>query len=98
MRIFVDIDGILTKETKGHDYKNRTPNYENIRRTNSLFPKHKIILYTSRYWRDYFVTKKWLKKYRVKYHKIIFRKPKYDLLIDDKSINNFKGMRRYNNV
>jgi hypothetical protein len=91
--IFIDIDGIITNETKGFNYKYRTPNLENIEIINKLFDNNKIILYTSRYLRDYFITKKWLKKYKVKYHKIIFNKYKYDIFIDDKSFNKFEEIK-----
>ena len=88
--IYIDIDGILTKETKGIDFKNRTPNLENIQIVNSLSINNKIVLYTSRYIIDCFTTRKWLKKYNVVYNKIIFNKYKYDYFIDDKCYNNFK--------
>jgi uncharacterized HAD superfamily protein len=91
MRIAVDIDGLLTTETKGHDYKNRTPNCENIRYVNALYHKgHIIILYSSRFLRDRRVTKWWLKCWGIHYHKLVLRKLQYDILIDDKAINNFK--------
>jgi uncharacterized HAD superfamily protein len=91
MIFYIDIDGILTKEIEGWDYKNRTPNLENIKFCIDLYEKnHIIVLYTSRYKRDKKITKKWLKKYKVKYHKIKFRKPKYDFFIDDKAFNKFK--------
>ena len=86
MRIAVDIDGVLTEDIEGHDYKNRFPNMNNIRRVNHLFDKeHTIILYTARYWRDWWVTKAWLQKYGVKYHKLVMRKLKYDYIADDKA-------------
>lgn len=86
-----DIDGVLTIETEGFGelvYSSRTPNLENISIVNCLFSKgHQITLFTSRYSEDLVVTTNWLKKYNVNYHSLLFDKPKYDLLIDDKCIN-----------
>ncbi len=89
MNIFIDIDGVLTNETKGFDYENRTPNYQNIGKVNELYRQgHTITLYTSRYLIDKDKTEIWMKKYNVKYHTVIFNKPKYDIFIDDKCYNN----------
>ena len=86
--IAVDIDGILTVETEGHNYKTRTPNKRMINKINQLFTKgHIIMLFTSRYLEDCEETKIWLHKNGVRYHFIKFDKLQYDLLIDDKSIN-----------
>lgn len=88
MIIFCDIDGVLTLEIEGHDYKNRTPLPNNIKKINELYKKgHKIILWTARYKRDFFITRKWLKKNNVFYHHLKCGKPKYDILIDDKSFS-----------
>ena len=93
MIYYIDIDGVLTNEIEGHNYKNRTPHFGNIKKVNRLCSEGNIvILYTSRYYRDFFVTRKWLKAYKVKYHKTRFRKPKYDVFIDDKAQNNFRGI------
>ena len=90
MIVACDIDGILTNETNGHDYENRTPRLENIEKLNKLYyDGNYIYLFTSRFSIDENVTIKWLLKYNVKYHKIIFDKPQYDLFIDDKAITDF---------
>jgi len=90
MRIAVDIDGILTNEIEGYDYKSRTPNFFNIYKINSLYNHgHLIILYSARYQQDQKITKQWLKKYRVKYHRLVLGKLQYDILIDDKATSNF---------
>ena len=88
--IAVDIDGILTLETTGIPFSKRTPNLENIKYVNYLYNKQNLIyLYTSRYQRDRQITKSWLKFYKVKYHKLVLGKMKYDFLIDDKSGSSF---------
>lgn len=87
--IYVDIDGILTNETEGHDYKNRTPNEYNIHCVNCLYQYYKIILWTARYSIDNDVTRDWLQKYGVKYTEIIYHKPKKAIFIDDRAFNNF---------
>jgi len=53
----VDIDGVLTKETEGHDYSKRTPNKENIAKVNKLYTDgNEILLFSSRYSQDSEVT------------------------------------------
>jgi len=85
--IIVDIDGTLTKETKGHDYASRTPRKNIINKVNKLYRNHNIILWTSRLGmgNDKSITKKWLKENNVKYNQLIFGKRKYDLWVDDMS-------------
>jgi len=90
MLIAVDIDGVLTIETKGHGYqvyKNRTPRLDNIeilRQQKEI--GNRIVLYTSRYIEDERITIDWLKKYEVEYDEIIFNKPQAEVYIDDKSL------------
>jgi uncharacterized HAD superfamily protein len=87
MIIAVDIDGILTIEAEGegYDYKSRTPNQSNIEIVNKLYEKHTIILYTARFVEDEKVTKDWLFKNRVKYHRLVLGKLYYDYIVDDKA-------------
>lgn len=93
MIIAVDIDGILTKETEGHDYEKRTPNKSNIKRVRELYAYgHTIVLYTARYHIDKTITEIWLKKHGVQYNKLVMGKERYDLLIDDNATNNFKEL------
>jgi hypothetical protein len=81
----VDIDGVLTIETEGHDYVNRTPNLENISKINSLHRAgHIINLWTSRFPVDREVTEAWLEKFGVKFHSLYLGKQQYDYIIDDK--------------
>lgn len=87
---YVDIDGTLTKEAEGWGnkaYSSRTPNYSVIEYVNNLPSDIYITLWTSRYSEDREVTEKWLKENNVRYDRIIFDKPQYDLLIDDKTLN-----------
>ena len=83
-----DIDGTLCTNTKGL-YKKAKPYYSRIKKANCLYEKgNKIILFTARGsttnidWEEF--TKKQLKKWGVKYHKLIFGKPEADIYIDDK--------------
>ena len=83
-----DIDGTLCTNTKG-SYKEAKPYYPRIEKANRLYKTgNKIILFTARGsttgidWREF--TKKQLKKWSVKYHKLIFGKPEAAIYIDDK--------------
>lgn len=96
--IAVDIDGVLTLTSELNDYGRVSfedlkkqyfevkPNLKIIKAVNNLYKNYEIILYTSR--NDYFreITKKWLKKYKVKYHNVVFNKLYYDYIIDDRAI------------
>ncbi len=85
-KVFVDIDGVLTHETEGHDYKERTPRSPMIQYINELYESHHITLYTARFGCDREITLKWLKENNVKFHELIMDKPQYDFLIDDRAI------------
>lgn len=86
--ICVDIDGVLTNETEGHQYITRTPNEPNIYMMNELWGNgDTIILHTSRpsFEQDMRDTKIWLQIHNVNYDYLVFGKPKADHYIDDKS-------------
>ena len=90
MRIVVDIDGILCEEThKNHlNYAACKPIITNISKVNELYNcGHEIILFSSRYEEDRQTTITWLKKFEVRYNKLLLDKPKGDFYIDDKSAN-----------
>lgn len=88
MRIAVDIDGILTIETEGWDYRNRTPHKETIRKVNLLFAQgHEIILFSARHIEDEDTTKRWLERHGVDYHCLQLGKIKYDIFVDDKAVS-----------
>lgn len=84
----VDIDGVLTVETEGHDYKNRTPHPGRIDKVNMLYDQGaRIVLWTSRYSQDKAVTKNWLAENNVRWDELLLGKPQYDGIIDDKVID-----------
>ncbi len=96
--IFFDIYNVICK-TKLGDYKNSRPIIRNIKTVNYLYDSGYIVkIYTARFMgrtKDnlyqakklgYKFTIKQLTKWKVKYHKLYFGKPSFDLTIDDKSI------------
>jgi len=103
--IAVDIDGVLTTKTELNDYGKLSfeelkkqyasvkPNTKIITLINNLAENNNIIIYTSR--NDYFhnLTVKWLKKHNVRYHHIIFNKPYFHYIIDDRALF-IPGLRR----
>jgi 7-cyano-7-deazaguanine synthase in queuosine biosynthesis len=83
-----DIDGVLTIETEGHDYHNRTANRDMINQVDGLHSVgHKIILQSARYHEDLKVTIEWLHSHNVPYDEIHLGKPKADYYIDDKMLD-----------
>jgi uncharacterized HAD superfamily protein len=93
-----DIDGIICKTVKS-DYKNSVPNYKVIKIINKLHELgHYIIIFTSRYMgrnqdniflakkQGYKFTYNQLVKWGLKFNKLIFGKPSFDFVIDDKSL------------
>ena len=96
--ICFDIDDVICKTNK-NDYKTSRPKLNTIKVINNLYDHGYFIkLFTSRYMgrskekvnkakkRAEKITIKQLKDWKVKYHKIIFGKPSYDVFIDDKAI------------
>lgn len=96
--ICFDIDGVICK-TISNNYKYSVPIIKNIKAINLLYKKkYYIKLFTSRFMGREKENKKnaelkakkltisQLKKWGVKYDKLIFGKPSYDLIVDDKSI------------
>ena len=99
LKLCFDIDGVVCRLNKDNNYKKSKPIKKNINLINYLYKNnHKIILFTSRYMgrnndnkkkakeEGYEFTKKQLKKWRLKYHKLIFGKPSFDIFIDDKAL------------
>ena len=97
--ICFDVDNIICKTNTKRNYLNSKPIKKNIKVINKLYDKgFKIILYTARYMgrcnenliqvkkKIKPLTVKQLKEWEVKYHKIYFGKPSFDLFIDDKSL------------
>jgi histidinol phosphatase-like enzyme len=93
-----DIDGVICK-TPNNYYKNSKPIKRAIKKINSLYDSgDKILIFTARFMgrsgenvfkakkRGYNFTYMQLKKWGVKFDKLIFGKPSFDHLIDDKCI------------
>lgn len=94
MNIFIDIDETICYYEGERDYEKALPLKDNIERANNLYDKgHRITYWTARGtmtgidWRE--VTEEQFKRWGVKHHKLMFGKPAYDLMIDDRSITNF---------
>jgi capsule biosynthesis phosphatase len=97
--ICFDIDNVICKTNHMNDYSKSVPIKKNIKVINEAYNNDfNIILYTSRYMGRCKgniakvkklikpLTLKQLKSWGVKYHKIYFGKPSFDLFIDDKSL------------
>ena len=93
-----NIDNVICK-TINRNYKTSKPNKKTISKINELYENgHFIKLFTGRYMgrnkeniikakkQGYKMTMKQLKKWKVKYHKLIFGKPSFDLFFDDKTL------------
>ena len=99
-----DIDNTICK-TKGKSYRSAKPYKSVIKLINKLFDKgHFIKIFTARYMgrnndnikaarkEGYTMTLEQLKSWDLKFHKLIFGKPSFDILIDDKSIGYKKNL------
>ena len=91
MIYYVDIDNTIL-QTVDMNYENSIPIVDRIEKINRLYDAgHEIIYWTARGTLsgiDYTeLTKNQFKKFNVKYTKLLFNKPVYDLFIDDKNIN-----------
>ncbi len=95
----IDIDGVICK-TEGSDYKNSIPIKEAINKINSLHNKgNKIIIFTARFMGrtnnnykkahelGYDFTLNQLKSWKLSFDELVFGKPSFDLIIDDKAFN-----------
>tara|TARA_B100001540_G_C15769263_1_gene625520 strand:- start:942 stop:1283 length:342 start_codon:yes stop_codon:yes gene_type:complete len=98
IKICFDLDGVICN-TKNNNYKKSKPIKKSIRYINDLYNNnYKIVIFTARYMgrnKDKVTyakqqglnsTKKQLKNWGVKYHKLIFGKPSYDFIVDDKAL------------
>ena len=92
-----DLDNVICN-TKGLNYKQSTPKKEVIKLINKLYNDGNIIkIFTARYMgrnnensqiakkKGYNFTLNQLNQWKLKFHKLIFGKPTYDLFVDDKS-------------
>lgn len=97
MIIYIDIDNTIF-DTNSMNYEESKPNNYLINIANDLYKKgHTIIYWTARGTKTgidwYDLTKNQLDNSGVLYHELKMGKPAYDLLIDDKSINNLLEIR-----
>lgn len=98
MNICFDIDGVLCDQV-ARDYPDAQPNQPMIDLLNRLYDRgHRIILYTSRFMgrsknnreeaerigREF--TERQLAGWGVRYHELWMGKPRYDYVIDDRSV------------
>lgn len=94
-----DLDKTICFQDLEKDYKNSYPDVEMVKKINFLHEQgNKIILYTSRGMTKYKenideitnnykqLTETHLQHWGLKYDKLLFGKPSYDFIIDDKSI------------
>lgn len=95
MVIYVDIDETICTTPDSRDYNFSKPINENIEKINKLYDDgNEIIYWTARgtktgiNWEN--VTKKQFYDWGVKYNKLEFNKPYYDLFICDKAISSEK--------
>jgi hypothetical protein len=92
-----DLDNTICN-TLSKDYRKSTPKYKVIKFINTLYIDYEILIFTARYMgrekgniskakkRGYKFTEKQLKKWGLRYDKLIFGKPTYDILVDDKNL------------
>ncbi len=94
MLVYVDIDETICFYKNQRIYKDASPNFKNISKINKLFDDgHEIVywtarasVYTDRKEEYLLLTKKQLKEWGCKHHKLIVgEKPNYDLMICDKT-------------
>lgn len=96
--IYIDIDNtICYYEEETMDYNKAIPDFVKIEIVNKLFNMgHHIIMWSARGmktgidWNE--LTKKQLNEWNVKYHELKLNKPPFDILIDDKAINDLKQL------
>ena len=107
--ICFDIDNTICK-TDGRNYLKAKPNKFAINKINDLYNKGFYIkLFTSRYMgrnkeniskakkQGFKMTKIQLKRWNLKYHKLMFGQPSYDLFIDDRSLYYKSNWHKYIN-
>lgn len=94
-KLVVDIDGVLAIEDTNIPLIDRMVIRDAVDAIRILRQKgFKIILYTSRFNYQKEETIKWLKKNKIEYDKIVFRKPRGLIYIDDRGYR-FKGWKNF---
>lgn len=96
-KLCFDLDNVICSTNK-NDYISSKPKKKVINYINKLYLKdYKILVFTARFMgrsndnrikatkMGKELTIKQLKKWNLKYHKLIFGKPSYDVIVDDKS-------------
>jgi len=99
-KICFDLDGTLCTTTKDGNYHLAEPIINAINKVNKLYSDgNYIIIFTARYMGiskgkvshayelGFEQTKQQLKSWGLKYNELIFGKPEYDIVYDDKSFN-----------
>jgi hypothetical protein len=92
MVVYIDIDETICHSPDKPNYTTSTPIKENIEKANKLYDEgHLIVYWTARGtatgidWKE--ITLKQFKEWGVKFHDLKFKKPNYDIFIDDKNLN-----------
>lgn len=93
--IAIDIDNTLTNETcwTAEQCLNATPKQDVIDKVNELYKSNCIIIYTARLPELREATEYWLSKHKVHYHALRMDKLGFDILLDDKTVNNLKDLK-----
>ncbi len=96
-----DIDGVICS-TRKSDYFKSKPKRKVINMINTLYENNYIIIFTARYMgrnnqnsqkakkQGYKKTFNQLSKWGLKFHKLKFGKPSYDVFVDDKNFSHKK--------
>ena len=100
MIIYIDIDETICHYPEEHVYHKAVPIEKYIKIANELYDKgHTIVYWTARgslSGKDYTeLTKTQFEMWGVKYHELILKKPYYDLFIDDRTINSFEEIHKW---
>ena len=110
MILCFDLDNVICK-TKNVNYKNAKPIASTVKIINKAYSyKFKVLIFTGRFYgkcngnlnkilkMDDGLTKRQLKKWKVKYHRLIFGKPMFDVYVDDKNFQFKKNWhKQFNN-
>ena len=110
MILCFDLDNVICR-TKNIEYKDAKPIARTVKIINKAYNyKFKVIIFTGRFYgkcngnlnkilkMDNGLTKRQLKKWKIKYHKLIFGKPMFDVYVDDKNFQFKKNWhKQFNN-
>ena len=110
MILCFDLDNVITK-TKNKNYSKAKPNFKTIDLINDAYDLGaKILIFTGRFYgkcngnlnkilkMDNGLIKRQLKKWKIKYHRLIFGKPMFDIYVDDKNFQFKKNWhKQFNN-